>query len=52
MRQLRRRLGAIDAAVAARIERLRTDRLEELGEALFEFTNPADLDHWLQSHAP
>ncbi len=52
LRLLRRQLGAIDAAAAARIEKLRTGRLEELGEALFEFTSPADLDRWLQSHAP
>jgi hypothetical protein len=24
--------------------------LEELGEALLDFTQPCDLDNWLQSH--
>lgn len=51
MRLLRRQLGAIDAASVARVERLHSDDLEKLGDALFEFTNQGDLDRWLQSHS-
>ena len=29
---------------------LSSERLEELGEALFDFNSPADLGTWLQAH--
>jgi len=51
LRQLRKRLGGLDEAAAARIEALSTDQLEELGEALLDFSNPDDLAVWLQEHS-
>ena len=50
IRQLRRRLGTLDAAVMARIDSLRKNEIEQLGEALIDFTCQVDLDHWLQLH--
>ncbi len=46
-RQLRRRVGAVPADVTARLDRLSADQLDDLGEALLDFTGPADLDRWL-----
>ena len=46
-RQLRHRLGAIPADTTARLDRLSPDQLDDLGEALLDFTVPADLDRWL-----
>ena len=45
-RLLRRRLGSVPAA-AARLSRLSADELDELGEALLDFSGPADLERWL-----
>ena len=50
LRQLRKRLGALDERAESRIEALSTERLEELGEALLDFSNPDDLAVWLQEH--
>ena len=52
MRQLRGRLGQIDPSAAARIGTLGIDVLEELGDAVFDFTSHADLDRWLDAHHP
>ena len=49
-RQLRRRIGAIPEDVTARLERLSPDQLDDLGEALLDFTSLADLDQWLTQH--
>ena len=49
LRQLRKRLGDLDAAVEAQIEGLAIERLEQLGEALLDFNSRADLDAWLHS---
>jgi hypothetical protein len=51
LRQLRKRLGELDESTAARIEAFSTERLEELGEALLDFTGPDDLAAWLQEHS-
>ena len=40
LRQLRKRLGDLDPAVEEQIKSLSADRLEELGEALFDFNSP------------
>ena len=47
VRLLRRRIGAVSAEVKARLERLSAEQLDDLGEALLDFTAPADLDRWL-----
>ena len=51
LRQLRKRLGALDERAESHIEALSTERLEELGEALLDFSSPDDLAVWLQEHS-
>jgi predicted transposase YdaD len=50
LRQLQRRLGAVSPAQLARIAALPIDALEDLGEALLDFTDTADLSAWLATH--
>lgn len=50
LRQLRRRVGPLDAADEAQIHRLSLAALEELSEALLDFTQVADVVTWLQAH--
>ncbi len=45
-RQLTRRLGEVDSLLIERIRELSLDRLEELGVALLDFSNAADLMAW------
>lgn len=49
-RLLRRRLGPVAPEVMNRLEQLTTDQLDDLGEALLDFTSPADLKAWLDQH--
>jgi hypothetical protein len=49
-RQLTRRIGSIAPAQETQIRSLSLTQLEDLGEALLDFTQPTDLDNWLQSH--
>ena len=51
LRMLRKRLDGLDEGTEARIEALSTERLEELGEALLDFSGPNDLAVWLQEHS-
>jgi len=48
-RLLRKRLGALDSASEARVSALSSRRLEQLSEALLDFTAVADLDAWLKA---
>ena len=50
LRQLRRRVGSLNAADEAQIRQLSLAALEELSEALLDFTQVADLVTWLQAH--
>jgi predicted transposase YdaD len=47
-RQLTRRLGMIAPETEIQIRTLSLDRLEELGEALLDFSNRSDLEVWLR----
>jgi len=47
LRQLRRRLGELPEAIRSRIESLPIAQLENLAEALLDFTSLADLETWL-----
>jgi len=49
MRLLARRLGTVEPELEAQIRELATQELEDLGEALLDFSEPADLDAWLQA---
>lgn len=50
LRQLTRRFGELDPKVRSQIEALSLEQTEALGEALLDFTDPSDLDKWLQSN--
>ncbi|NCS59792.1 MAG: DUF4351 domain-containing protein, partial [Microcystis aeruginosa G11-04] len=51
LRQLNRRLGQVTSSVEKQIRQLSVEQLEDLGEALLDFENEADLLHWLsQNH--
>ena len=48
-RVLSQRFGKISDRRLENINSLSLEQLEELGEALFDFSDIADLDNWLQS---
>lgn len=50
MRQLARRCGAIDPQMQAKIQSLSITQLEELSEALLDFSAVGDLEIWLEQH--
>jgi predicted transposase YdaD len=47
LRQLRRRVGAIPAKLARQVDRLDDAAMIALGDALLDFTSPADAQRWL-----
>jgi Domain of unknown function (DUF4351) len=47
LRQLTRQVGPIAEPTIAQVKTLSFDRLEELAEALFDFTSADDLVKWL-----
>jgi hypothetical protein len=51
LRLLRKRLGGLDEATETRIQAMSTEQLEELGEALLDFSGPDDFAVWLQEHS-
>jgi predicted transposase/invertase (TIGR01784 family) len=51
LRLLQRRCGTLAPEIKERITGLRLEQLEALGEALLDFTGPADLERWLQEQA-
>ena len=46
-RLLNRRIGELSESARSQIELLSIEQLESLGEALLDFSSPADLDRWL-----
>jgi len=50
LRQLKRRIGSVDEALAARIQDLDIEQLEALGDALLDFKELNDLLLWLNRH--
>ncbi|NEX17722.1 MAG: hypothetical protein C1943_14145 [Halochromatium sp.] len=50
LRLLRRRLGSLTKAQQAHIQALPVDPLEDLIEALLDFSTDADLETWLAAH--
>ncbi|MEW5858459.1 MAG: Rpn family recombination-promoting nuclease/putative transposase [Cyanobacteriota bacterium] len=50
VRQLARRLGTVDQQMQEQIQQLPIAQLEELGEALLDFTAASDLAVWLEEH--
>ncbi|RCJ36710.1 hypothetical protein A6769_14485 [Nostoc punctiforme NIES-2108] len=51
LRQLNRRIGEIDALLIGRINGLSIEQLENLGEALLDFSSVADLETWLNQQS-
>ncbi|MCF4965910.1 Rpn family recombination-promoting nuclease/putative transposase [Nostoc sp. CMAA1605] len=49
LRQLSRRVGELPQEVRQRVESLALEQLENLGEALLDFTSMADLHAWLEA---
>lgn len=49
MRLLRRRIGEISPTTEERIRALSLSQLEDLGEALLDFSAPTDLTAWLDN---
>jgi predicted transposase/invertase (TIGR01784 family) len=50
MRQLTRRIGTVEPQLQERIRSLSLPQLEDLGEALLDFSSRDDLTAWLQNH--
>ncbi|MFN5956158.1 MAG: DUF4351 domain-containing protein [Dolichospermum sp.] len=51
LRLLHRRIGEIDALLIERITGLSIEQLENLGEALLDFSSVADLEAWLTQYS-
>jgi predicted transposase/invertase (TIGR01784 family) len=51
LRLLHRRIGEIDSLLIERITGLSIELLENLGEALLDFSSVADLEAWLTQHS-
>jgi len=52
IRLLNRRCGNIQISLTERISQLSVKQLEELGEALLDFSSITDLERWLQDNLP
>jgi hypothetical protein len=50
LRQLNRRIGVIAPETETKVRALSLLRLEELGEALLDFSQPSDLNQWLATN--
>ena len=50
LRQLTRRLGTVPPQLRSQIQQLSTNQIEDLGEALLDFSSTQDLVAWLQTH--
>ena len=48
LRQLNRRVGELSIAIQSQIDRLSLPQLENLGEALLDFSTIEDLEAWLK----
>ena len=52
LRLLHRRIGGIDQRVEAVVTKLSATQLEDLSEAVLDFSSLTDLTQWLSSHPP
>ncbi|WP_017325288.1 DUF4351 domain-containing protein [Synechococcus sp. PCC 7336] len=50
LRQLKHRFGVLSSKLQQQVDMLSLSSLEELGEALLDFSSEADLAAWLQGH--
>jgi len=51
IRLLNRRVGEIDSLLIQKVQELTVEKLEELGEALLDFTSVTDLETWLEHNS-
>ena len=51
-RVLTRRIGSIAPETTEQIQTLSVEELEDLGEALLDFSEASDLTNWLNDHQP
>jgi Domain of unknown function (DUF4351) len=51
LRLLTRKVGEVPEAMRSQVQSLSLEQLEALGEALLDFTTPADLEAWLSEYA-
>nr|WP_230966164.1 DUF4351 domain-containing protein [Nostoc sp. NZL] len=51
LRLLNRRIGEIDTSLIERFQALSIEQLENLGEALLDFSSVADLETWLNQQS-
>jgi len=51
LRLLTRRIGEVAPEMRLQVQALSLAQLEALGEALLDFSEPADLDEWLRTHS-
>jgi predicted transposase YdaD len=51
-RLLTRRIGPIAPEIQEQIQTLSVEELEDLGEALLDFSSASDLTNWLNEHQP
>ena len=49
-RQIRRRFGSVSAGVTDRLHTLTQVQLEDLTDAILDFTSVEDLEKWLAGH--
>jgi hypothetical protein len=50
LRQLNRRFGPIETEIEQRIQALSIDRVEDLSDALLDFSDHAQLLYWLEQN--
>jgi predicted transposase YdaD len=50
LRQLQRRVGLLPQEIQTSIENLSENQLENLGDALLDFTGSEDLHNWLENN--
>jgi predicted transposase YdaD len=51
LRQLTRRIGEVDPEMRLQVQALSLTQIEALGEALLDFSQPADLEEWLRTRS-
>jgi predicted transposase YdaD len=49
LRQMSRRIGEVSPERRSQIQSLSLTQIEELGEALLDFSSPIDLDNWMRT---
>lgn len=50
-RLLKRRIGEISAKLELQIKELSGEKLDELSEAILDFSQPDDLVNWMDNHS-